>query len=277
MQQKSSVQAHFDKFRIQEKPIFSYHIVMGRSYSDRTIKLIWGEAASRCSICRKKCISKEEDVTETALIGEIAHIYDLADSDSSPRSNPSLDEKQKNDYSNLLLVCRNCHGEIDQKKKTYSVEDLQRIKNDHEHWVDQKIENAIMDIGFKELEIISKALIANPTEFLGDFTVIPPKEKLNKNNLSSKVSKKVSMGLLKAKEVENFLQNYEGFDSDFSSRLVTGFVDKYLALKNNGSEGDILFDELHQFSSMESNDFEYQAAGLAILVYLFEKCEVFEH
>jgi hypothetical protein len=48
-------------------------------------------------------------------------------------------------------------------------------------------------------------------------------------------------------------------------------------LKNEGVEGDILFDELHMFSSMDSNSFEYQAAGLAVLVYLFEKCEVFEH
>ena len=250
---------------------------MGRSYSDRTIKLIWGEAASRCSICQKKCISKEDDVTETALIGEIAHIYDLADSDSSPRSNPLLDEKQKNDYSNLILLCKNCHGKIDQKKKTYSVDKLIKTKSEHEDWVDQRLENAIMDIGFKELEIISKALMSNPSEFSGDFTVIPPREKLNKNNLSHKTSKKVSMGLLKTKEVESFLQNYEGFDSDFSSRLVTGFIDKYLELKNGGVEGDILFDELHMFSSMDSNSFEYQAAGLAILVYLFEKCEVFEH
>ena len=100
---------------------------------------------------------------------------------------------------------------------------------------------------------------------------------LNKNNLSEKISQKVSIGLVKSKEVENFLSNYEGFDPNFSSRLVKGFVDKYLELKNSNITGDTLFDELHVFSSINSEKFKYQAAGLAILVYLFEKCEVFEH
>ena len=251
---------------------------MSRSYSQRDIKLLWGKAAARCSMCKERCISESDNANEKdALIGDIAHILDYSDSSTSSRSDSSLSKQEKNSYDNLILLCSNCHKKVDQQKETYSQNTLIKFKNDHEAWVVQQCENAIADIGFNELEIISKALVSNPSDFSGDFSVIPPKEKLNKNNLSEKISQKVSIGLVKSKEVENFLSNYEGFDPNFSSRLVKGFVDKYLELKNSNITGDTLFDELHVFSSINSEKFKYQAAGLAILVYLFEKCEVFEH
>ncbi len=66
-------------------------------------------------------------------------------------------------------------------------------------------------------------------------------------------------------------------DVEFGERLKQGFVLEYKKLKNdNKLIGDELFDGLLDFASGKSNDFRVRAAGLAVLVYLFEACEVFE-
>ena len=41
-------------------------------------------------------------------------------------------------------------------------------------------------------------------------------------------------------------------------------------------DNDEIFDELWDFASGKQSDFSYKAAGLGILTYFFEKCEVFE-
>ena len=125
---------------------------MSRSYSQRDIKLLWGKAAARCSMCKESCISESDNANEKdALIGEIAHILDYSDSSTSSRSDSSLSKQEKNSYDNLILLCSNCHKKVDQQKETYSQNTLIKFKNDHEAWVVQQCENAIADIGFNEI------------------------------------------------------------------------------------------------------------------------------
>jgi hypothetical protein len=58
---------------------------MSRSYTDRTLKLLWGRAAGRCSIpeCRVELIVEATEYDSIAIIGEIAH--GAAASDAGPR------------------------------------------------------------------------------------------------------------------------------------------------------------------------------------------------
>ena len=67
-------------------------------------------------------------------------------------------------------------------------------------------------------------------------------------------------------------------DIDFGEHLKEGFVSKiYQRLKNvEKLSGDMLFNALFEFATKGCNDFKQRAAGLSVLVYLFEKCEVFE-
>lgn len=52
---------------------------------------------------------------------------------------------------------------------------------------------------------------------------------------------------------------------------------EYERLKNAElMSGDELFNGLLDFASLGATDFKQRAAGLTVLVYLFEKCEVFE-
>jgi len=66
-------------------------------------------------------------------IGDIAHMY--AHGDSGPRAIQSLSAKQRNNYENLILLCKNCHARLDGQKNRNTVEVIQQIKFDHEAWV----------------------------------------------------------------------------------------------------------------------------------------------
>ena len=51
---------------------------------------------------------------------------------------------------------------------------------------------------------------------------------------------------------------------------------KYQDLKSQGLDNEEIFSELWDFASGKKSEFSYRAAGLGILTYFFEKCEVFE-
>ena len=59
-------------------------------------------------------------------------------------------------------------------------------------------------------------------------------------------------------------------------RIIQGFSEEYKQLSSDGIEGDALFTKLRLFSAQGHTDFKYQSAGLAVLTYLFERCDVFE-
>ena len=106
-----------------------------RSYTDRTLKLLWGRAAGRCAMpeCRTELFAEATDFDPVVVIGEIAHVAGAAD--AGPRSAPELAAPQRNDYANLILLCQNCHARIDGQTGFHSVEKLKDIKQAHEAWV----------------------------------------------------------------------------------------------------------------------------------------------
>ena len=50
----------------------------------------------------------------------------------------------------------------------------------------------------------------------------------------------------------------------------------YKKLKDGGLDSITIFHELWSLTSGNKNEFVYKAAGLGILAYFFEECEVFE-
>ena len=108
---------------------------MTRSYTDKTLKLLWGRAAGRCAVatCRVEVFADATDHDPIVTFGDIAHIH--AHSDTGARSNTDLTAKQRNDYENLILLCKNCHARIDGQKLTNTVDSLKLLKADHEAWV----------------------------------------------------------------------------------------------------------------------------------------------
>lgn len=107
----------------------------GRSYSNRTLKILWGRAAGRCAVpsCRIELYADATDYDPIVIIGEIAHIE--ASSDSGPRANKTLAKKERDEYDNLILLCQNCHTRLDGQKNTNSVKYIKQLRSDHEAWV----------------------------------------------------------------------------------------------------------------------------------------------
>ena len=107
-----------------------------RNYSDKTLKLLWGRAAGRCAMpnCRIELFATESGFDPICNFGDMAHM--VASSDGGPRPDPTLPKEDRDDYENLILLCKNHHyGYVDGLEKAYSIERLRQIKEDHEAWV----------------------------------------------------------------------------------------------------------------------------------------------
>jgi hypothetical protein len=102
--------------------------------SPKTTKMLWGRAAARCSVvqCRAELVVDRTANDKEALIGEMCHI--VAEAENGPRGQSALTSEQRHEYDNLILLCRNHHGDIDAQPETFTVELLKEIKAAHEQW-----------------------------------------------------------------------------------------------------------------------------------------------
>lgn len=250
---------------------------MGRNFSKKNIKLVWGLSAGRCAFpsCKEICIVPESEEDPVAIFGQIAHI--VAHSDDGPRADPSFPEETRDEYDNLVLLCCNHHKIVDEQPSTYTVSDLKCWKAEHEEWIKQRLTSHIPEVGFAELEMVTQSMLTLPDATSDEisFQLTNPREKIEKNSLSGKSAFKIRLGLSKAKEVQSFVEQASGIDKTFPDRLKATFAHKYESLVNEGLEGDSLFEGLHEFACPSAKPFEYQAAGLAVITYLFEKCDIF--
>lgn len=132
-------------------------------------------------------------------------------------------------------------------------------------------------VTFDELDVVTKFILGmQPRSSEISFTITGIREKMLKNHLTEEVRSLLTMGMGKAREVGQFVEHNALLRPEFPEKLKAGFLTEYQRLSTRGIKGDELFECLHKFSSGYSSDFKRKAAGLAVLSYLFEKCEVFE-
>lgn len=112
------------------------------SISQLDIKLLWGQAGNRCSICRKVLSSVNPENQSSVIIGEQAHI--VAENEDGPRGKSILIETERDSYDNLILLCPTHHTEIDKNVIAYPIEKLHRIKTAHELWVNDCLTSSII-------------------------------------------------------------------------------------------------------------------------------------
>ena len=106
-----------------------------RRYTARTLKVLWGRSAGRCAMpeCRSELFVDDSEYDPIGIIGDIAHVE--AVSDTGPRCNPVREIGNRDEYDNLILLCKNCHARIDGQKRKFTLDALRQIKADHENWV----------------------------------------------------------------------------------------------------------------------------------------------
>ncbi len=249
---------------------------MPRSYRQRDIELLWGQAAARCTFpkCRQRLVKEATNDDPIAIVGQIAHI--VAHGQNGPRADPDFPADELNKYHNLILLCPTHHTIVDRQHNTYTVPGLRDWKVNHEAWVQSQLPEEMSKVSFAELEVIAKAIVNNPAAPTTNFTILNPSEKMDRNGLSVRVLSWITLGLAQARLVGQFIHRFSTTDDQFPERLKAGFVTKYHELYAEGKRGDALFEELRLFSCSGFHDVRFQAASLAVLAYLFESCEVFE-
>lgn len=228
----------------------------------------------RCAMpdCKMDLLPKIDNGTEVN-ISENTHIIGF--SDNGPRAEKDLTDSQRNSEANLLVICSNCHIIIDKNPSIYTVEKLLKIKSDHEKEVFEKRKIDASNVGFSELEDVCKFLVSGGITIQEKYTLLTPTEKIKKNNLSPQVADLILHGMIGAHQVGKYLQQHP--NPQQGDRIRERFVQEYKRLRNEEQlRDDALFNTLLDFASSNSNEPKKTRGGLAVLVYLFEQCEVFE-
>jgi len=242
-----------------------------------TLKLLCTKSGNRCAMpsCRKILVIERTEKDIEFLNALVAHIR--GEKPGSARYDTDMSDEERNSYKNLILICPSCHGIIDNQPNSYPVELLIQYKREHEERIIEATKNEVPKITFSELDIVIKHLIKNPISQNDSLMLIPPKEKIEKNGLSVSIEKNIMIGMTQVRQVAEYIRKMTTIDSNFTDGLISRFILEYEHLRNEENErGDDLFNRLFDFSCGGSSDFKQRAAGLSVLVYLFEKCEVFE-
>jgi len=103
----------------------------------RDLKLLWGGAANRCSICRRKLVHDRTSFDPDVVVGIASHI--IADSPDGPRGISDLLPENRHLYHNLILLCMEHSKVIDEQLQKYTISELKRIKSEHEAWVSERL------------------------------------------------------------------------------------------------------------------------------------------
>jgi hypothetical protein len=99
---------------------------------------------------------------------------------------------------------------------------------------------------------------------------------MERNGLGKRTHDLLVLGLSKVHLVTGYVDHVAKMDARFPDKLKAGFLAALERLRAEGLEGDDLFDGLADFACGNDRRTRYQAAGLAVLTYLFEICDVFE-
>ena len=104
----------------------------------KTHKILWARSGNMCAICKNELIVDSMcDADDPSIIGDEAHI--VARRDTFTRGDfDSLTPEQRDHYSNLILLCKIHHKQIDDQPSYYTVERLREIKVRHEQEVRAK-------------------------------------------------------------------------------------------------------------------------------------------
>ena len=209
------------------------------------------------------------------VTGEAAHIS--GEKIGAARYNAEMTDEARNDYSNLIYLCGDHHTQVDKQEADFTTSHLLQMKADHEQRVRGAMMEAFAGVGFSELEEATRWIVqSEPSSSSYDFSLIPPEDKIRRNELDSGARMVITQGLSLAREVHSFIEAVTQTEEDFPERLKAGFLEEYYRLKKDGYGGEDLFDLMCRFAQRGFEEQAKRSAGLAVLVYLFETCEVFE-
>lgn len=240
-------------------------------------------SGDKCALCNAQ-LTEGSAHGAPINVGEAAHIAGEHDgkgkSQSSARYDSKMTDEERNSYNNLIYLCGVCHTKIDaipQGELDYPVAHLLQIKLEHEKKVRNAMVEAFADVGFAELEEATQWVTSiKPQDVTQDYSLLKLEDKIAKNDLSLESKAVIAMGLGVASEVSRYIKSVAQIDPDFPERLTAGFLMEYYRLRKDGITGDELFEHMCLFAQRGFSRQAKRSAGLAVLIHLFEACEVFK-
>lgn len=106
---------------------------MSSGPSQPTVKRLYAVSGNQCAF--PKCTTPLVDHASGKVTGRICHIK--ASKPGGPRYDASQSEEERHDFNNLVLMCPIHHDVIDSDEKSYTIERLKTIKNEHQSKVDE--------------------------------------------------------------------------------------------------------------------------------------------
>lgn len=236
------------------------------------------------NICANpKCHKGLVDSETLVDIGKAAHI--AGEKKGSARFDPKMSNQIRNGIGNLVYLCANCHDTIDDDKegKQYSVTLLTQWKTQHEAKVQKLLSEGFALLDFPELEkatnwLLERTPVFNNPDPIPDFRLIEIKNKIIKHALSNDSQHIIAEACSRLNSVEQFIKERTLEDSTpplLPDRLKAGILIQYFSFIKSGQIGDELFTSMVEYMRRGFAKFEVQSASLAILVYFFEKCDIF--
>jgi hypothetical protein len=181
-------------------------------------------------------------------------------------SDPQAKSKLRTQISELREEMNNCQLDLENLESTSHIQRSPAL--------------AMANVAYDDITFVITALLNQKQHSLdGQDTFEPtnPEEKMSKNNLTHEIKFVLSMGLAKAGEVRDFIEKNAKINfPDVPERLKAALNDEYEKLLSEGIRGDELFNRLYNFSHQNNPNPSRQLAGLAVLCYFFETCDVFE-
>lgn len=108
---------------------------IGRTSINEKVRMkLWGISAGRCEICNR-LLYQDTALGVDGNFGENAHIH--AVNKNGPRHKYGMTTEEKNDISNLMLLCAEHHHMIDTNPELFGASKLLKIRERHE----QRIRN----------------------------------------------------------------------------------------------------------------------------------------
>lgn len=89
-------------------------------------------SAGKCAKCHRELLVEGKKVCN---VGEVCHI--ISKQKSGPRYQVGLEDYDC--YDNLIILCANCHKEVDTNVEEYTVEKLKEMKSSHDRTNAEKL------------------------------------------------------------------------------------------------------------------------------------------
>jgi hypothetical protein len=105
---------------------------VGIEMKQTDIKKLWGRSGNRCAFpdCNTELVASGSTAD---ILGEMAHI--IASSTGGPRGESDIPQEERDDYDNRILFCPTHHTLVDKNRTEWTVEELHKIKEEHENKV----------------------------------------------------------------------------------------------------------------------------------------------